>query len=71
MKTTARQDATSFPLDFTLSKDNSSQSASVVLRAKVETKLRNDARQERTLIALDPCRAFHALQDRLRVLKEV
>ena len=45
--------------------------ASVVLRAKVETKLRNDARQERTLIALDPCRAFHALQDRLRVLKEV
>ena len=37
----------------------------------VLTNLRNDAQQERTPAALDPCRAFHALQDRLRVCQEV
>ena len=45
--------------------------ASVVSFAKVQTKLQSHAKQERTPTALDPCRAFRALQDRLRVYQEV
>ena len=70
MRITARLAATLSPLDFTHRK-GSSPSASVVLRAKVQTKLQSHVKQERTPIVLDLCRASRARQDRLRVHQEV
>ena len=69
-RTTARPAATLSPLDFTRRK-GSSPSASVVLHAKVQTKLQSDVKQELTLTALDPCHAFRAHQEHLQVHQEV
>ena len=69
-RTTARPAATLSPLDFTRRK-GSSPSASVVSRAKVQTKLQSHVKQERTPTALDPCHAFHARQEHLQVHQEV
>ena len=69
-RTTARPAVTLSPLDFTRRK-GSSPSASVVLHAKVQTKLQSDVKQELTLTALDPCHAFRARQEHLQVHQEV